>query len=110
MALELEANREPDFNSLVEPFSPRRVAARVFYLLLGERGLVLEWEDSRMELVAAIPQTHTRSLYDSALGAADHSRGTRKTIRAPPDPPRAPILLMLEPCAKLHSLNRILPF
>ncbi|XP_049624369.1 meiotic recombination protein REC8 homolog [Suncus etruscus] len=34
VALELKANREPDFNSLVEPFSPRRVAARVFYLLL----------------------------------------------------------------------------
>ncbi|XP_023381936.1 meiotic recombination protein REC8 homolog isoform X1 [Pteropus vampyrus] len=34
VALELQANREPDFNSLVSPLSPRRVAARVFYLLL----------------------------------------------------------------------------
>ncbi|XP_055990239.1 meiotic recombination protein REC8 homolog [Sorex fumeus] len=34
VALELQANREPDFNSLVAPLSPRRVAARVFYLLL----------------------------------------------------------------------------
>lgn len=34
VALELQANREPDFNSLVPPLSPRRVAARVFYLLL----------------------------------------------------------------------------
>lgn len=38
VALELQANREPDFNSLVSPLSPRRVAARVFYLLLGEYG------------------------------------------------------------------------
>ncbi|XP_048654706.1 meiotic recombination protein REC8 homolog isoform X4 [Marmota marmota marmota] len=34
VALELQANREPDFNSLVSPLSPRRIAARVFYLLL----------------------------------------------------------------------------
>lgn len=40
VALELQANREPDFNSLVSPLSPRRVAARVFYLLLGEYGHV----------------------------------------------------------------------
>uniref|UniRef100_A0A8C6CL49 REC8 meiotic recombination protein n=1 Tax=Moschus moschiferus TaxID=68415 RepID=A0A8C6CL49_MOSMO len=31
---ELQANREPDFSSLVPPLSPRRMAARVFYLLL----------------------------------------------------------------------------
>lgn len=36
VALELQANREPDFNSLVSPLSPRWMAARVFYLLLGE--------------------------------------------------------------------------
>ncbi|KAF6352256.1 REC8 meiotic recombination protein [Rhinolophus ferrumequinum] len=34
VALELQANREPDFNSLVSPLSPRWMAARVFYLLL----------------------------------------------------------------------------
>ncbi|XP_014724050.1 meiotic recombination protein REC8 homolog isoform X1 [Equus asinus] len=34
VALELQANRAPDFSSLVPPLSPRRMAARVFYLLL----------------------------------------------------------------------------
>ncbi|XP_003802001.1 meiotic recombination protein REC8 homolog [Otolemur garnettii] len=34
VALELQANREPDFSNLVPPLSPRRMAARVFYLLL----------------------------------------------------------------------------
>lgn len=34
VAQELQANREPDFGSLVSPLSPRRMAARVFYLLL----------------------------------------------------------------------------
>ncbi|EHH27773.1 hypothetical protein EGK_18053, partial [Macaca mulatta] len=34
VALELQANREPDFSSLVSPLSPRRMAARVFYMLL----------------------------------------------------------------------------
>ncbi|XP_035885874.1 meiotic recombination protein REC8 homolog isoform X2 [Phyllostomus discolor] len=34
VALELQANREPDFSSLVPPLSPRRMAARIFYLLL----------------------------------------------------------------------------
>ncbi|XP_035116097.1 meiotic recombination protein REC8 homolog isoform X1 [Callithrix jacchus] len=34
VALELQANREADFSSLVSPLSPRRMAARVFYLLL----------------------------------------------------------------------------
>ncbi|XP_054545346.1 meiotic recombination protein REC8 homolog isoform X2 [Talpa occidentalis] len=34
VALQLQANQEPDFNSLVPPLSPRRMAARVFYLLL----------------------------------------------------------------------------
>ncbi|KAM9202792.1 meiotic recombination protein REC8 homolog isoform 2-T2 [Dugong dugon] len=34
VVLELQANREPDFSSLVPPLSPRRTAARVFYLLL----------------------------------------------------------------------------
>ncbi|KAM5239746.1 meiotic recombination protein REC8 homolog isoform 6-T6 [Hipposideros larvatus] len=38
VALELQANREPDFNSLVSPHNPRWMAARVFYLLLGEYG------------------------------------------------------------------------
>lgn len=38
VAQELQANREPDFDSLVPPLSPRRMAARVFYLLLGEYG------------------------------------------------------------------------
>uniref|UniRef100_A0A8D2AEM1 REC8 meiotic recombination protein n=1 Tax=Sciurus vulgaris TaxID=55149 RepID=A0A8D2AEM1_SCIVU len=47
VALELQANREPDFNSLVSPLSPRRVAARVFYLLLvlsAQRILLVEQE------------------------------------------------------------------
>ncbi|XP_077626580.1 meiotic recombination protein REC8 homolog isoform X1 [Crocuta crocuta] len=34
VAQELQANREPDFSSLVSPLSPRRMAARAFYLLL----------------------------------------------------------------------------
>uniref|UniRef100_A0A8C0VUH3 Meiotic recombination protein REC8 n=1 Tax=Castor canadensis TaxID=51338 RepID=A0A8C0VUH3_CASCN len=34
VALELQANRKPDFSSLVSPLSSRRMAARVFYLLL----------------------------------------------------------------------------
>ncbi|XP_027409011.1 meiotic recombination protein REC8 homolog [Bos indicus x Bos taurus] len=34
VARELQADREPDFSSLVPPLSPRRMAARVFYLLL----------------------------------------------------------------------------
>ncbi|XP_007947444.1 meiotic recombination protein REC8 homolog [Orycteropus afer afer] len=34
VALELQANREPDFSSLVPPLSSRRTAARVFYMLL----------------------------------------------------------------------------
>ncbi|XP_060000704.1 meiotic recombination protein REC8 homolog isoform X6 [Lagenorhynchus albirostris] len=34
VARELQAKREPDFSSLVPPLSPRKVAARVFYLLL----------------------------------------------------------------------------
>ncbi|XP_021551333.1 meiotic recombination protein REC8 homolog [Neomonachus schauinslandi] len=34
VAQELQANREADFGSLVSPVSPRRMAARVFYLLL----------------------------------------------------------------------------
>ncbi|XP_028643220.1 meiotic recombination protein REC8 homolog isoform X1 [Grammomys surdaster] len=34
VALELQANREPDFSSLVPPLSPRKLASRVFYLLL----------------------------------------------------------------------------
>lgn len=36
VALELQANREPDFRSLVSPLSSRKRAAQVFYLLLGE--------------------------------------------------------------------------
>ncbi|XP_021506017.1 meiotic recombination protein REC8 homolog [Meriones unguiculatus] len=34
IALELQANRETDFDSLVPPLSPRKLASRVFYLLL----------------------------------------------------------------------------
>ncbi|XP_059129591.1 meiotic recombination protein REC8 homolog [Peromyscus eremicus] len=34
VALELQANRVPDFSSLVPPLSPRKLASRVFYLLL----------------------------------------------------------------------------
>ncbi|XP_036096428.1 LOW QUALITY PROTEIN: meiotic recombination protein REC8 homolog [Molossus molossus] len=47
VALELEANREPEFTSLVSPLSPRRMAARVFYLLLvlaGQQILRMEQE------------------------------------------------------------------
>lgn len=34
VARELQADREPNFSSLVPPLSPRRMATRVFYLLL----------------------------------------------------------------------------
>ncbi|XP_028747971.1 meiotic recombination protein REC8 homolog [Peromyscus leucopus] len=34
VALEWQANRVPDFSSLVPPLSPRKLASRVFYLLL----------------------------------------------------------------------------
>ncbi|XP_076787088.1 meiotic recombination protein REC8 homolog isoform X2 [Arvicanthis niloticus] len=34
VAQELQANREPTFSSLVPPLSPRKLASRVFYLLL----------------------------------------------------------------------------
>ncbi|XP_021059383.1 meiotic recombination protein REC8 homolog [Mus pahari] len=34
VAVELQANRELDFSSLVPPLSPRKLASRVFYLLL----------------------------------------------------------------------------
>ncbi|XP_022348638.1 meiotic recombination protein REC8 homolog isoform X2 [Enhydra lutris kenyoni] len=47
VAQELQANREPDFDSLVSPLSPRRMAARVFYLLLvlaAQQILCLEQE------------------------------------------------------------------
>lgn len=49
VAQELQANREPDFGSLVPPLSPRRMAARVFYLLLGECGHVCTWGGARTQ-------------------------------------------------------------
>ncbi|KAG8509371.1 Meiotic recombination protein REC8, partial [Galemys pyrenaicus] len=48
VALQLQANREPDFSSLVPPLSPRRMAARVFYLLLvlsAQKILYVEQEE-----------------------------------------------------------------
>ncbi|XP_004694580.1 PREDICTED: meiotic recombination protein REC8 homolog [Condylura cristata] len=48
VALQLQANREPDFSSLVSPLSPRRMAARVFYLLLvlsAQKILCVEQEE-----------------------------------------------------------------
>ncbi|KAM5235498.1 meiotic recombination protein REC8 homolog [Ctenodactylus gundi] len=54
VALELQANREPDFSSLVPPLSPRRVAARVFYLLLvlsAQQILLVEQEKPYGRLV-----------------------------------------------------------
>ncbi|XP_041490165.1 LOW QUALITY PROTEIN: meiotic recombination protein REC8 homolog [Microtus oregoni] len=47
VALELQANRELDFSSLVPPLSPRKLASRVFYLLLvlsAEKILLVEQE------------------------------------------------------------------
>uniref|UniRef100_A0A8C6QIR7 REC8 meiotic recombination protein n=1 Tax=Nannospalax galili TaxID=1026970 RepID=A0A8C6QIR7_NANGA len=47
VALELQANRKPDFSSLVSPLSPRKLAARVFYLLLvlcAQKILLVEQE------------------------------------------------------------------
>ncbi|KAM7321545.1 hypothetical protein ACRRTK_019637 [Alexandromys fortis] len=47
VALELQANRELDFSSLVPPLSPRKLASRVFYLLLvlsTEKLLLVEQE------------------------------------------------------------------
>ncbi|KAK7801470.1 hypothetical protein U0070_006633 [Myodes glareolus] len=47
VALELQINREPDFSSLVPPLSPRKLASRVFYLLLvlsAEKILLVEQE------------------------------------------------------------------
>ncbi|XP_050999375.1 meiotic recombination protein REC8 homolog [Acomys russatus] len=47
VALELQANRQPDFGSLVPPLSPRRLASRVFYLLLmlcAQKILLVEQE------------------------------------------------------------------
>ncbi|XP_058522240.1 meiotic recombination protein REC8 homolog [Ochotona princeps] len=47
VALELQANREPDFSSLVSPLSSRKRAAQVFYLLLvlaAQRVLRVEQE------------------------------------------------------------------
>ncbi|XP_045143980.1 meiotic recombination protein REC8 homolog isoform X1 [Echinops telfairi] len=47
VALELQANREADFSSLVTPLSSRRTAAQVFYLLLvlaAQQILCLEQE------------------------------------------------------------------
>lgn len=55
MALELQANREPDFSSLVSPLSPRRMAARVFYLLLGECGHVCVGDTHRPEATVGTP-------------------------------------------------------
>ncbi|KAF5925754.1 hypothetical protein HPG69_002204 [Diceros bicornis minor] len=45
VALELQAKRVPDFSSLVPPLSPRRMAARVFYLLLAQQILRVEQEE-----------------------------------------------------------------
>ncbi|KAH0509650.1 Meiotic recombination protein REC8-like protein [Microtus ochrogaster] len=47
VALQLQANRELDFSSLVPPLSPRKLASQVFYLLLvlsAEKILLVEQE------------------------------------------------------------------
>nr|XP_045010386.1 meiotic recombination protein REC8 homolog [Jaculus jaculus] len=47
VAMELQANREPNFSRLVPPLSPRKMAARVFYLLLvlaSQKILLVEQE------------------------------------------------------------------
>ncbi|XP_043835963.1 meiotic recombination protein REC8 homolog isoform X3 [Dromiciops gliroides] len=46
--MELQASGEVDFNNLIPPFAPRRVAARVFYLLLvlsAQQVLYVEQEE-----------------------------------------------------------------
>ncbi|MEJ1280317.1 interferon regulatory factor 9 [Cricetulus griseus] len=44
VALELQANREPDFSSLVPPLSPRKLASRVFSLLLAMTVTLTCWD------------------------------------------------------------------
>lgn len=96
VALELQANREPDFNSLVSPLSPRRVAARVFYLLLGEYGHVCRAHNTETT-IKTLSDWPILPLLTSARDAADPSRRTREAIRASPDSARATIPQQLEP-------------
>ncbi|XP_040476707.1 meiotic recombination protein REC8 homolog [Ursus maritimus] len=62
VAQELQAGREPDFSSLVPPLSPRRMAARVFYLLLvlaGQQILRLEQDQPYGRLLIRLgPRFH----------------------------------------------------
>nr|XP_037841422.1 meiotic recombination protein REC8 homolog isoform X4 [Chlorocebus sabaeus] len=100
VALELQANREPDFSSLVSPLSPRRMAARVFYMLLGEcmHVCVCMWcrDTQTRGPYRDSPNLPSPPLLTSALSATDSSRGTRKAIWSPPDPAGAQIPPRLE--------------
>ncbi|XP_077796904.1 meiotic recombination protein REC8 homolog isoform X2 [Macaca mulatta] len=100
VALELQANREPDFSSLVSPLSPRRMAARVFYMLLGEcmHVCVCMWRRDTQTRgpYRDSPNLPSPPLLTSALSATDSSRGTRKAIWSPPDPAGAQIPPRLE--------------
>ncbi|XP_049982058.1 meiotic recombination protein REC8 homolog isoform X3 [Alexandromys fortis] len=81
VALELQANRELDFSSLVPPLSPRKLASRVFYLLLGEYRYMRDRGRQARSL------THSCLLLPtSAVHREAPSCGTREAIWAPPDP------------------------
>ncbi|XP_012323152.2 meiotic recombination protein REC8 homolog isoform X3 [Aotus nancymaae] len=66
VALELQANREPDFSSLVSPLSPRRMAARVFYLLLGKcvRHVYMRQRHTNQRPICGLPQPALSSPLD----------------------------------------------
>lgn len=95
--MELQANREPDFSSLVPPLSPRKLASRVFYLLLGE----CRYERDRGRQAGSL--THYNLLPSpfptSAIRREDPSCGTREAIWAPPDPsgPQIPLSKFIKP-------------
>ena len=97
VAQELQANREPDFSSLVSPLSPRRVAARAFYLLLGECGHEVQCGGRRHTGPTRTPPDWPCLLpLSSACSTTDPSRGTREAVRATPAAAGAPIPLRLE--------------
>lgn len=104
VALELQANREPDFDSLVPSLSPRKMASRVFYLLLGECGYKRKGAD-RPEAAMYTVLTDLPSFLNSAVCTEDPSRGTRKTIWSSSDSPwpQVPLSKFIKPY--LASLN-----